>query len=353
MKRVFAVLALFFLAAFLTFAGGEKEKAGAAAKEYNWKLASAEVEGDFMTAWAKNFAQEMEKWSNGKIKIEVYPYGTLGQEKDINELCQTNTVQFVFSDYGWLAGFVPQIQVFGLDYLWPRDKAYEVFAEVMTNGKTVKLLESKFREKKLQPLAYYTESWMHWTSKKPLKTPADMKGLKMRVMASKLLVTQYNAYGCSTTPMDFGEVYNGLQMGLIDGQVNPVFAIHSMKFFEVQDYITNPYSSLFVAVPCMNRDLYDSLPKDIQEKINKTWKDSLMASIKWVDKLNEDSKQAILKSKPKIQFYDFTKEETQPFRELVRKVYPEFVKLGGEGSQEILNALLADIEQAKAKLGVK
>ena len=78
------------------------------------KLASEEIEGDFMTVWARNFSDHMKKWSGGKIEIEVYPYGTLGATGDINELAQMGVVQFVFSDHAWISSFVPQAQALAL-----------------------------------------------------------------------------------------------------------------------------------------------------------------------------------------------------------------------------------------------
>jgi len=89
------------------------------------KLASEELDGDFMTVYAEEFAQEMKKWSDGKIDIAVYPYGTLGETRDINELCQIGVVDFVFSDYAWISSFVPQAQVLALHYIWPREKINE------------------------------------------------------------------------------------------------------------------------------------------------------------------------------------------------------------------------------------
>jgi TRAP-type C4-dicarboxylate transport system substrate-binding protein len=106
-----------------------------------------------MTVFAEKFADEMNSWSGGKIDISVFPFGALGQERDIHELAQNNTVQFVFSDFGWISGFVPQAQVFALAYLWPIERAREVFEEVARNGEAVKLLESKFRERNSNPSA--------------------------------------------------------------------------------------------------------------------------------------------------------------------------------------------------------
>ncbi|UCD77900.1 MAG: TRAP transporter substrate-binding protein DctP [Desulfobacterales bacterium] len=346
-KRQMIIIVLMAVVPFLVIAGSLQ------AQTYSWKFASGEIEGDMMTVFAKKFADEMKQWSDGKVNITVYPYGTLGQERDINELAQTNTVQFVFTDFGWIAGFVPQAQVFALAYLWPREKYKEVYGEVIRNGKAVKLLEEKFRKRRLQPLGYVTEGWMAWTTNKPINSIDDMKGVKMRVMSNKILVENFRAFGASPTPLDFGEVYSGLQMKLIDGQANPLWVGYSMKFYEVQNHFTITYDNLFVAIPCMNRDVYDSLPKDMQAKMKEIFDRYLDETMDWVHQKDEEYKKIMLNEKPALTFSDFSNEQLKPFAERAKPVYPKFTELGGDDAQQILNALLEDIEKAKAKFGVQ
>ena len=117
-------------------------------KEIKAKLASEEIEGDFMTVWARNFSDHMKKWSDGKIDIAVYPYGTLGATGDINELAQMGVVQFVFSDYAWISSFVPQAQVLALNYLFPTEKIPEILDWMVKNGEFMPLMEKAFRKKR-------------------------------------------------------------------------------------------------------------------------------------------------------------------------------------------------------------
>ncbi|MFO7803479.1 MAG: hypothetical protein R6V55_14405, partial [Desulfovermiculus sp.] len=134
-KLVFtSLIVMFFWSA--TFAGaanytGEPIKA---------KFASEEIEGDFMTVWAEKFADHMREWSDGKIDIEVYPYGSLGGLGDINELCQMGTVDFVFSDYAWISSFVPQAQVLALNYIFPTEKVPQTLDWMMDKGEFYPLL---------------------------------------------------------------------------------------------------------------------------------------------------------------------------------------------------------------------
>ncbi|MFO7997997.1 MAG: TRAP transporter substrate-binding protein DctP, partial [Bacteroidales bacterium] len=240
------------------------------------KLASEEIEGDFMTVWANNFADHMREWSDGKIEIEVYPYGSLGSLGDINELAQMGVVEFVFSDYAWISSFVPQAQVLALNYIFPTEKVPEVLDWMMENGEFYPLLDKAFRKNDLVPLSVMFEGWQWLSSNEKIETMEDLEGLKIRVMSSKLLVEDYKAYGAVPTPMDYGEVYSGLQMGLIDGQVNPLFAIYSMKFYEVQDYCTQLNNEPFIGIPAVNLEFFESLPEEAQQEMLDYWQNAIL-----------------------------------------------------------------------------
>ncbi|QJT09969.1 TRAP transporter substrate-binding protein DctP [Oceanidesulfovibrio marinus] len=317
------------------------------------KLASEEIEGDFMTVWANNFSDHMKEWSDGKINIEVYPYGTLGATGDINELCQLGVVQFVFSDYAWISSFVPQAQVLALNYLFPTEKVPEILDWMVRNGKFFPLLEKKFRDNDLVPLGIMFEGWQWMTSKKEIKTMDDVKGLKLRLMSSKLLVEDYKAYGASPTPMSYGEVYSGLQMGLIDAQVNPLFADYSMKFYEVQDYFTQLKNEPFIGIPTVNAEWFDSLTPEAQAEMRKFWADSIIPAGKWIMERNAADMEKIKEARPEVQFTTLEGEALAEFKAAAQTVYPKFVEIGGDGAQEVLDALLADVENAKAALGMK
>jgi len=317
------------------------------------KLASEEIEGDFMTVWARNFSDHMKKWSDGKIDIEVYPYGTLGATGDINELAQMGVVQFVFSDHAWISSFVPQAQALALNYIFPTEKVPEVLDYMAKNGKFMPLLEDAFRKNGLVPLSLMFEGWQWVTSKKPIHSLADMKGVKLRLMSSKLLVEDYKAYGASPTPMSYGEVYSGLQMGLIDAQVNPLFAIYSMKFYEVQDYLTQLKSEPFIGIPTVNEDFFDGLPKEVQDEMRKFWINSIVPAGNWITKRNAEDMEKMKAAKPSLKFHVLDDAAIAKFKAKAETVYPEYTKIGGDGAQAILDALLKDIANAKKALNIK
>lgn len=349
MKKLIGIaVVLMFLASVGIVSAGEYT-----GRKIKAKVATEDLEGDFMTVWGNKFADEMRKWSDGKIDITVYPYGSLGDTRDINELCQVGVIEFVLTDYAWVSSFVPEAQVLSLHYIWPRERAPEVLAWVVNNGKFMGVLEETFRRNGMVPLSVIWEDW-HWvTSKKPINSMSDMKGLKLRLMGSKILVEQYKAYGASPTPMSFGEVYGGLQMGLIDAQMNPIFADYSMKFYEVTDYFIKLFSEAYLGIPTVNKQFFDSLPKNAQKKMRKFWVDATITSPAWIAERNEKDMQKIKKERPAIKFTELSDEKIKEFKAQAELFYPKFLEMGGKDAQRVMDTLFKDIEDAKKALGIK
>ncbi len=349
MKKLFSMIFIMMLLISVGVASGAEYKG----KAIKARLASEEIEGDFMTVWARNFSDHMKEWSGGKIEINVYPYGTLGATGDINELCQLGVVEYVFSDYAWISSFVPQAQVLALNYLFPTEKVPEVLDWMARNGEFMPLMENAFRDNGLVPLSIMFEGWQWLTSKKAINSLDDMKGLKLRLMSSKLLVEDYKAYGAAPTPMSYGEVYSGLQMGLIDAQVNPLFAIHSMKFYEVQDYVTQLKSEPFIGIPTVNQKFFDNLPEEVQQEMRKFWIDAIIPAGKWITERNASDMEKMKKAKPELKFTVLDDATIAKFKAQAETVYPKYIEIGGKGSQSMLDALLRDIENAKKALNIK
>lgn len=348
MKRLVA-LGIILMSLVLVQTVGAGEYTGKAMKA---KLATEDLEGDFMTVWSQKFSEEMKSWSDGKIDITVFPYGSLGDTRDINELCQFGVIDFVVTDYAWISSFVPEAQVLALHYIWPRERAPEVLAWVVKNGEFMGALEKAFRRNDLVPLGIIWEDWMWITSKSPINEKKDLKGMKLRLMSSKVLVDQWKAYGASPTPMSFGEVYGGLQMGLIDAQMNPIFADYSMKFFEVTDFFTLTFAEAYLGIPTMNKAKFDALPKNAQKKMREFWEDATISSAKWIQDRNKEDMEKIKKERPVITFTELSDEKIQEFKTIAESNYSKFEAIGGPDAKRVKDTLLKDIAAAKKTLGI-
>jgi len=314
-------------------------------------FASEEIEGDFMTVWGRKFAEHMHEVTDGQLDITVYPFGTLGSTRDINELAQQGVVEFVFSDYAWISSFVPEAQVLALHYVWPRENIAEVLEWVVHNGEFMPELEEAFRRRDLVPLAIMYEGWQWVTSKEEAVTLEDFAGLDTRLMGSQILVENYRRYGFSPTSMSYGEVYSSLQTGVIDAQVNPLFANYSMRFYEVTDYFTQMWAEPFLGIPSVNREFFDSRPPEEQEAMKEFFRNSIIEAAEWIDARNQSDREKIEQERPGITWTEWTEEQIAEAREKVASVRTDvYPNLAGEHAEHLLDLLLLDIENAQAAL---
>ncbi|MEA1927563.1 MAG: DctP family TRAP transporter solute-binding subunit [Candidatus Auribacterota bacterium] len=319
----------------------------AQAAKYNFKLAHEEVPGSFMDVVAEKFQKALAKNSNGKIHLDIYPAGTLGTSEDLVELVQQGAIDFNFADAGHLGSLIAEQQIFLLHYFFPKDM--EVVKEVMNKGDVMKLLAEEFRKQNLEPLATFTEGWQIWTSNTPLRTPADFNGFKMRVMTSKLLVADYSAYGANATATPFSEVYSGLQLKMIDGQVNPLLAISDMKFYEVQEYLTFSYCNPFIFTMITNKKKIESLPEDIRKIVEDSAQEIVPFSFDYQTRVNQKELKNMLKEKPSLKVIKLTQDEIDAFKKLARPVRQVYLDMVGKTGEKVLKTLENDIEEAMKK----
>lgn len=213
------------------------------------------------------FADSVEEETNGEIKINIHADGALGTEDEVGVQVQSGSTQMVLM--GGLARFEQfdkSMVVDELPFLFDNHQdAYDAM-----DGKVGDILKEKAEDKGLKILAFWENGFRNFTNnEKPIETPEDLKGLKMRVSESNFRVKMFESIGAKVTPMDFSELYSALQQGVIDGQENPVSIINSSKLYEVQEYLSISHH-LWGANPfVINLDLWDSLSPDEQKILEK------------------------------------------------------------------------------------
>lgn len=178
----------------------------------------------------------VERMSGGKIVIEVFPAGQLGGAIAIAEQVQAGTVEMCNVGIQEMSTFVPELSVYSLPFVFPgRDVAIEVLKSEKIRAKFFPLVEAKG----FIPLGFASAEPRDFTNKlRPVRTPEDVKGIKIRVMEVPILVDTWKALGADPVTMPFPEVYGGLQQGVIDGQENPIDVSNIMKFNEITKYGT-------------------------------------------------------------------------------------------------------------------
>ena len=310
-----------------------------------WRFAIEETLGSVQHTYATRFEELIEERSGGAIDVIVYPYGTLGTSDHITEQLHNGTLQLATASPGHLGKLIPEVQVFLLHFALSSDP--QLNHRVLRDEALVRLLDGLYRRKGLRFLSAFSEGWMAWTTKKPVRRPEDFDGVKMRTMTSPLLLAAYEAYGADPTPLPYSEVYSALQLGMIDAQVNPVFAIQEMSFYEVTDHLIFPRHAQFYATLATNPAFHEGLSADRRALLHGVL-DELHEEVFEIQRtFNAERLEIIRERRPDLEVYTLTPEEQAAFRERARTLRDIYLDIGGPMAAEVLATVEAALERAR------
>ena len=244
-------------------------------------------------SWHKNlagFANDVKKETEGRVTIQLYPSGQLGNEKDMVEGLTFGTVDGGLIGGGSFQSIDPKFGIEALPYAWPtHEAAYKAF-----DGKLGKYLFDLLGKKGIVGLAWWENGFRHISNnKKPVVKPEDLKGLKLRVTPDKMRLDTFKLLGAAPMAINFGELYSALQQGVVDGQENPYAIIYSNAFNEVQKYLSKSGHIWGSAVLCVNSDVWNKLSakdKETVRKLAQKWcaaqrKETIKEENEFLDKL--------------------------------------------------------------------
>lgn len=312
-----------------------------------WRFSIEETVGSVQHAYALAFEERIEG-ARPDIDVKVYPYGALGTSDQTTELLHNGTLELAMMSPGHTGTLIPEVQVLLLHFVLSDDA--EVNRRALQDPKLHRLLDDLYAEKGLALMSIFSEGWMVWTLDRPVRHPSDFRGVKMRVMTSPLMLAAYEAYGASPTPLPYGEVYGALQLGMVDGQVNPVFAIQEMSFYEVTDYLVFPGHAPYVETVAANRAFLAGLPADLRELLDETVAE-LRVEIDGIEAdFNRERLELIRKRRPDIREIVLTDDERVAFRAAARTVREQFFALAPRQGQEVLDALVAAVASAEREV---
>ncbi len=239
------------------------------------------------------FAKEVEKRTQGRIKIQNFYSGSLGGERESIEAVQLGTQELTFTSTGPVPNFVPEARIFDIPFLF-RDKAH---ARAVLDGPIGQAMLAKFEAKGFKALAWGENGVRHMTnSKRAVNSPDDLKGLKMRTMENPVHIAAYKGFGIVPTPMAFPEVFTALQQGTVDGQENPLSVIMAAKFDQVQKHLSLTGHVYSPCVMLMSKAAFDKLSAADKTAFMEAAKEAVKANRARVDE--DDAKGAAeLKSK--------------------------------------------------------
>lgn len=268
---------------------------------------------------ADKFKELAEKYSGGKVKVEVYPNSTLYKDKEELEALQLGAVQMLApsnSKFGPIG--IKQFEVFDLPYILPDLQSLRKVTDGPLGGKLLKLLDSKG----MSGLAYWDNGFKQMSANKKLITPADYKGLKFRIQSSKVLEAQFRALGAIPQVMAFSDVYQALQTGVVDGQENTWSNIYTQKMHEVQKYATVTNHGYIGYVVVVNKKFWDGMPPDVRTACEKAMKEATDYGNSQSAKENEDAL-AEIKKAGKTEIVTLTPEQDEAMRKAMMPVYKD------------------------------
>jgi C4-dicarboxylate-binding protein DctP len=288
---------------------------------------------------SEKFKELAEKYTGGKVKIEVYPNSSLYKDKEELEALQLGSVQMLApsnSKFGPLG--IREFEVFDLPYILPDLKTLRKVTEGPLGLKLLKLLDSKG----ITGLAYWDNGFKQMSANKKLVAPADYQGVKFRIQSSRVLQAQFKALGSLPQVMAFSEVYQALQTGVVDGQENTWSNIYTQKMHEVQKYITETNHGYIGYVVIVNKKFWDDLPADIRDQLSKAMKEATDFNNAQSQKENDDALAEISKS-GKSEIIKLTPEQDEAMRKAMEPVYKD---AAGRVGQPLIDEFLKEAKSS-------
>ena len=288
------------------------------------KVAHNGTENHPMQVGFEKFKEVLAAETEGTVEVQIFPNAQLGSEEEASQMVKLGLIAAsASSTAGGLSTSVPQAELFNLPFIFrDLEHCYKVL-DGPTGQWLAEIVEDKLN---CVVLGYWFSGIRNvWNDKRPILKPDDLRGVKIRVMSSPIIIESFNALGAQATPMAFGELYSALQMGVVDGAETDHLDLLYEKFHEVTKYISYTNHMFLVVALIFSKKMYNKLPPDVQVAVLKAGRESVVAEREAMDVFT-DSALAELK-KLGLEFYEVDK---SLFREKVEQVYLKNAeKVGG------------------------
>lgn len=291
---------------------------------------------------ALKFKEVAERLLPGKVEVQVFPNSQLfGDGKEMEALL-LGDVQILAPSLAKFGKYTKKVQIFDLSFLFDDIDAVGRF---QNSAKGRELLTS-MSDKGIVGFGYIHNGMKQLSANKPLRTPADAKGLKFRIQASEVLEAQFKAVDANPQKIAFAEVYQALQSGVVDGAENPWANIYTKKFHEVQQYITESGHGVLDYMVIANDDWWNGLPADVKQGLSEAMTESIAYGNKVALEEDENFRQKVIDDK-KAKLVKLTKKQRGQWREAMKPVWAKFE--GDIGKDLIDAAIAANKKPAKEK----
>ena len=296
-----------------------------AAKRF--KMAQGDAEGSAQDAMGKKFIEEVARLSDGKHKVRAFPNGQLGSEQDTINDAAIGTLDLSLLAINNITPFSPTVGVFTLPYVILSLED----AEKLTQGPVgEELVANTIRDAGVRIIGWtYTGFRVLTNSKKPVRNVADLEGLIIRVPKNEIMLATYKSWGINATPMAWSETFTALQQRVVDGQDNPYLTIHSMKFYEVQKYVTNIRYIFSIEPLVISETVFQGLNKKTQDIMIEAGKTATLYSAQFLREQEAAIKKDLIAKGMEI--VDPADDEKEFIERATKAVWPDFYEsIGGK-----------------------
>lgn len=261
-------------------------------------------------------AERLDDISGGTMRLDIYPGGQLGSERELIELLQIGSLAMTKVSSSPLEGFVPEMKVFSMPYVF---RSQEHFWRVL-NGEVGRELLMAGEKVRLRGLGYFDAgSRSYYTVNKPVRSPEDLKGMKIRVQNSQTSVRMVRAMGGSGTPISWGELYTALQQGVVDGAENNPPSFYSSKHYEVSKYYTLNEHTSVPDIILISSHVWNSLSSQQQQWLQQAMDEAVVFQRELWKKASDDALKAVAAAGVEIIYPD-----KQPFMDSVQEMYESY-----------------------------
>ncbi|NML15609.1 TRAP transporter substrate-binding protein [Azohydromonas caseinilytica] len=289
---------------------------------------------------AKKFADLVSAKSGGKMKVKVFPGGTLGGEQQVASAMQGGTVEASMMSPAQLVGMIKEFVLLDFPFAFANERE----ADFVLDGPVGRKLMDKMPEKGLVGLAYMEQGYRSITnSKRPIQKVEDIQGLKIRTILNPLYIDMLNALGANAVPMPFPELYTAMESKAVDGQENPYSTAEASKFYEVQKYMSNTRHIYNPQMLLVSKKFWDGLSADEKKVIQDAAVETRDYQRKVAREMSEKSRQALIKNG--MQINDLAPAELQRMRD---KVQPVVAKYAAQVGEPLVKEFQAELEKARA-----
>ena len=331
MKRLVIMLLCFLLVTGLVFAGGQRDRGEG---PIVIKIGHTDSETRSTNTTAVEFKKFMEAETKGKVAVEVYPNGQLGDDDDLLKAVKLNTCQIYIGGQGTVSGLLgPEVGITDLPFLYD---SYEDWIKGSFDNGGLALYNKLISDSGLVCLDFEYDGMKNIiTTKKPIRNIDDLKGLKIRVTNTDLNLAVYKSMNANPTPMAFGEVYTGLTQGTVDGVDHCLGVMVDQKYYEPGKYLTLTSHMNSPLVVISSSSFVNSLPEDIKTIFKKGI--ALMASKQREMEHSVESDCIDVMKKNGIEVIELSSKDKEKFKEITAPIYEEWRSvLGSDVMDEIL-----------------